>query len=632
MGKLKVMKKSRLLITLPILGLAMALFEPPACAWEFSMDGTFTWLYEYRTQMGKAGFFGQFDQAQDDGNSGFGISGFAPYNFYLGGYHKAASASDTGVALPYAAAYGGQGTAIAGGESIVSGSDASWQVFSMSTNMQIRMNKAVRIRGNYFIGSWNAPNYSASPGVMVSSGALTNDSPGVQRSFSPGYWRTLWVTTQTPWGILVVGKRPVIWGTGLSYNGDDNRASIELSLVMPYGPFRITTSFVIAKRGYHSDDYGAASGWFNERPDKNNTSVIDMTIPNVTYRSGPVDAGFTLSWVFRHKGREGFIGTAANRVNSQFSSDTSQNYGGAYFKYNNGKFFLNAEYLFDRQVENKNYSATATPDDITAPRAYVSHDSGVVELGALCGPAKITAIGAWLTGDDYRGGSVNTGTLRMLKITSGLQPDMWSNTGLFRPYSYLMVYGYGMGSSFARDTGNGFVQDATFYGARLDYAVAANLNIFGSLAWAERFSKSGFLWGCLRPATNNENAGFLTVATTTAPGLGGAISRPTQPYSGQVVLNNFSPTGADRIPTIPDGALGYEIDAGFYWKLLEGVTARCNMGYWVPGKWFSYACADKGTPNWGIWGGALNGDAFRTKPGKWIDPVFGMEFKLEYNF
>ena len=182
----------------------------------------------------------------------------------------------------------------------------------------------------------------------------------------------------------------------------------------------------------------------------------------------------------------------------------------------------------------------------------------------------------------------------MLKISSGLQPDSWSNTGVFRPYSYLMVYGYGLGTSFARDTGNGFVQDATFYGGRLDYAAAANLNLFGSFAWAERFSQSGFLWGCLRPATNLPAGGAsntLTVATTTAPGVGGMFTTTTQPYAGQVAFNNSSPSGGNRFPTIPDGALGYEIDAGFDWKLLEGLTARCTMGYWVPGKWFRYACA-----------------------------------------
>ena len=629
------MKNSRLLTTALVLGLSVALFVAPACAWEFSMDGTYSWLYEYRSQMGNQGFFGAYDQAANDGNSGYGIGGFAPYNFYLGGFHKPRTTSAGGVVTPYAAAYGGQGTSLAGGESIVSGSDASWQVFWMSTNMQVKMNNAVRVRGNYFIGSWNAPGYSTSQGLMVSSGALVQDSPGIQRSFSPGYWRTLWLTAQLPWGEIAIGKRPSSWGMGLSYNGADNRSSDSLALSAPYGPFRVQLSFYPSRRGYFSDDYANRSEFYNERPDKNNTRVFDMTLPNITYRSGPVDAGVIVTWVFRHRGREGWIGTPASRADyssgttRSYTTDFGQQYGGAYFKYNNGRFFLNAEYNFDRQSDVRGYSANLGTTNVSAINpAYVVHDSGAVELGALFGPSKITAIGAWYTGDDYRGGTLN-GTNRMLRVTSGLQSDVFSNTGVFRPYSYLMVYGYGLGSSFARDTGNGFVQDATFYGGRLDYAAAANLNLFGSFAWAERFSNSGFLWGCLRPATN---AGNLTVSTTTAPGIGGQNSDFAVPYAGQVVLNNFSPSGANLYPTIPDGALGYEIDAGFDWKLLEGLTARCTMGYWVPGKWFSYACADKSVTNWGIWGGSLNGDAFRTRPGKSIDPVFGMEFKLEGEF
>ena len=152
------------------------------------MDGTFTWLYEYRSQMGKEGFFGTFDQAQNDGVANLGIGAFDVHNFYLGGFHKVNGNPPLATGLPtiWAAASGGQGTSLAGGESIVSGSDASWQIFWMSTNMQVRMNKAVRIRGNYFIGSWNSPMYSTSQGLMVSSGALTQDNPGVQRSFFTG--------------------------------------------------------------------------------------------------------------------------------------------------------------------------------------------------------------------------------------------------------------------------------------------------------------------------------------------------------------------------------------------------------------------------------------------------------------
>ena len=637
------MKNSRLLTTALVLGLSVALFVVPACAWEFEMDGTYTWLYEYRTQMGKEGFFGTFDQAQTDGITGAAIGTFAPYNFYLGGFHKGSAVSATGTPAGsltiWSAAYGGQGTSLAGGESIVSGSDASWNVFSMSTNMQIRMNKAVRIRGNYFIGSWNSPNYSTSQGLMVSSGAMEQDAPGVQRSFSPGYWRTLWLSAQLPWGELAIGKRPSSFGMGLQYDGADNRHSDSLSLTTFYGPFRIGMSFYPSRRGDGSDDYGKAAGWFNERPDKNNTRVFDMTIPTVTYRNGPIDAGFALSWVFKHAGKEGQIAPPATRAAANaYSTDTSDPYGSFYFKYNNGTFFLNAEYDFDRTTATRNYSTGTVATSLNP--AYTYHDSGAVELGALCGPAKISLIGAWFTGDDYRVGQLN-GTWRMLKYSAGLQTDSSSNTSVFRPYSYLMVYGYGLGSSFARDTGNGFVQDATFYGGRLDYAVAANLNIFGSFAWAERFSNSGFTWGCLRPVVGTvptANTGGPYTVSTFAPGIGGysPAATVTQPYAGQVGLYNNASAGnaANTLPitpTIPDGALGYEIDAGFDWKLLEGLTARCTFGYWLPGNWFSYACADKSVPNWGSY--TLNaGGAWGTIPGKTIDPVFGMEFKVEGNF
>ncbi len=97
-------------------------------------------------------------------------------------------------------------------------------------------------------------------------------------------------------------------------------------------------------------------------------------------------------------------------------------------------------------------------------------------------------------------------------------------------------------------------------------------------------------------------------------GFGWRASTTTEPYSGQVVLNNYLPVDT-LIPTIPDGALGYEIDAGFDWKLLEGLTARCTMGYWVPGKWFSYACVDKSQANWGNWRWFIEWEQFAAPTG-----------------
>ena len=51
------------------------------------------------------------------------------------------------------------------------------------------------------------------------------------------------------------------------------------------------------------------------------------------------------------------------------------------------------------------------------------------------------------------------------------------------------------------DTLNGTAEDASIWAARLDYAVASNLNIYGSFFWADRTSKSGYGWGFIRPDT-----------------------------------------------------------------------------------------------------------------------------------
>jgi len=49
-------------------------------------------------------------------------------------------------------------------------------------------------------------------------------------------------------------------------------------------------------------------------------------------------------------------------------------------------------------------------------------------------------------------------------------------------------------------------------------------------------------------------------------------------------------------PNIPDRSLGYEIDTGFDWRLLEKWQIGMVFGYWQPGKWFNYACIDRSVP------------------------------------
>jgi hypothetical protein len=156
-------------------------------------------------------------------------------------------------------------------------------------------------------------------------------------------------------------------------------------------------------------------------------------------------------------------------------------------------------------------------------------------------------------------------------------------------------------------SGNGYLRDASALAARLDYAVAANLNVYGSLFYANRTS-NGYSWGCIGP-----NAG--------------ATAGPfTHAANGNLDLNlNRYPAS----PNIPDTALGYEVDTGFDWKLLEHWVLGVVVGYWQPGKWFSYACIDRSVVGWHDGSTATN---FGTAPDKVIDAVIGGAFNLTFEF
>jgi opacity protein-like surface antigen len=617
------MNRYKILLLTAIVGLSIPLLVAPAPAWEFSMDGAFTWEFEYRGQGGREGFFGPYDvdagsgiatafvasptattpyelsgaiRVPPTGNAiiasgpvtapaGWGASGFfAPLNFWLGGHMPL---NDEGLNTR--------------GTSFASGSEGSWQTIYMNTNMQIRMNQALRVRGNYYIGSWNDSGWPQSLGDMVAPELVTYQSPGVKRSFSPGYWRTLWLTAELPWGVIGLGKRSSTWGTGLGWNGEDNRSSESLAFLVPYGPFMFQISLYPSRRGATGTEY------YNKNFDKNNARWWDMVLPSVTYRNGPVDMGFLFNFVHSHTGGEGQLTSPLNRQTLFTYRDFDEVYGGVYIKYMNGRMFFNSEVDWDLTTTRNRRKLANGAEAPNIRDTYREHWRFMAEGGVLAGPSKVSVIYAWLAGPDRRNGAQidRSG----LNVDVGIRSNSWSNTGLFRPYSYLMVYSYGLGTHFNADTRNGTVEDASILAARVDYAVASNLNVYGSFFWADRTNKSGYGWGFMRPDV-------------------------VWPY-GKVRWEDRNSTSttfnvATSAPNIPDPNLGYEIGAGMDWKLLENFTVNLSCSYWKPGKWFSYACVDKAMPLWDtITGGPYGWGVW---PERNIDPVWGLELKVVGNF
>ena len=157
------------------------------------------------------------------------------------------------------------------------------------------------------------------------------------------------------------------------------------------------------------------------------------------------------------------------------------------------------------------------------------------------------------------------------------------NYQVMTPYQYLMFYTYGGGNDTPWVTApngvinpsaigqncdeNGQMGDAYALAARLDYALASNLNIWGSYLWAHRVEQNGFYAG-----------GKGTTATNGSTSIGQAQTWKRN--------NGFGP---NPNPFVDDGYLGWEIGLGADWKLLEHMTFRSRWAYWQPGPWFDQA-------------------------------------------
>ena len=119
----------------------------------------------------------------------------------------------------------------------------------------------------------------------------------------------------------------------------------------------------------------------------------------------------------------------------------------------------------------------------------------MVETGFMAGPAKASFIYAWLPGPDRRHG-----------VLIDRQPYFYgfANNGLFMPYSLVMNFYYGGGLNLYNLNTDGYMNDASIFAGRLDYAVASNLNVFGSFCWADRASGAGLWMGIHTTCSNRE--------------------------------------------------------------------------------------------------------------------------------
>ncbi len=254
--------------------LVMCLVATPSFAWEFSLEGEYNWKNRFVQQLGSRGFFGKYDL---DNSSTPGD--FASVNTWVGGKL----------------------------EDLVSSSGAAEQRMEVNALPQVRINPAMRFRGEYRIGQFGDP---------VASAYVNSTSPGVQVAISEGQWTMWWFSAQTPWGMVVVGKRPFTFGSGLQYNGGEDLTSESLLLVAPGGPFRIGLGFYPWRRQpentFRQDQPNNSFPLPPEDPRVNpdynlgdlNALLNVSPVAFLTYDSGPLSFGIVAQYFSYHRGPE----------------------------------------------------------------------------------------------------------------------------------------------------------------------------------------------------------------------------------------------------------------------------------------------------------------------------------------
>jgi len=524
----------RKVLSIVVVVLAMGLVTSPAVGWEFHLTGTANWTYETYSQMGPDGFFGRYNVDL----SGANISSVNGWFGSLG---------------------------------LVSGSKATDTQMSVDMFPTIKINQALGFTGKYRIGSW-ADNTGAS--YMVAS------APGITNPISEGHWMMWSIYATLPWGGVYYGKRPFTVGCGLQFDGTGNRTTEMLTLSSGYGPFLFGLGFH-PWRDAQFDNPQVITPWNNV---DDNSKVDRHWMAYVTYFAGPLELGLgNINIAYSRRAelewndllKPAFAGT-----------DTHVNEGWAYMKYNNGRFFLNAE--GDWYLRRTTYQGLAP--------TYIESLRYMTEFGFIAGPAKLSLLYAFLPGPDRRNGA-------LIRNQPVIEEREQGNSTLFSHYSMLLAGLYAGGETGELIPNRNYISDARIFAARLDHAVAANLNVWVSGFLARRVSK-GYGWGYIRP---------------------NLVAVPALPTD---IVPTFIRNAAAN--SIPDSNLGLEIDAGISWNLLEGWNLSITGGYWQPGEWFKHACITKDF--WATWNAPVAGNWWGVYPDRSIDPVFGLTASFSASF
>lgn len=561
----------------------------PAIAWEFKMKGDWEWRYRYWSRFGSKDIFGQMD----------------PNAVNLGVNHL--NTFPTGGTQNR-----GSGTfGVLAGENNF-GSDMSFTDNRMTLHPTIKINKAIKVAGSInltSLGIWSdsepyvsAGNAFSAPATGTHLGYVNSlyvpistraAAANVPNTFMTVQW--LKASIKTPMLDFSLGYKTSGMGMGL-WKHKSTRASASFGVKAHYGPLTIGFSPYFSRRlsEWASED-SRNEGVEAQRRKERVRNYFWALMGEVSYKCGPFRAKL-VSDSYREEGAPETTPRGNAIVVGAPSRDTIRYRIHGSFDYFNGRFFMAGEAdWFNRWRSGR---GSGTPGGLVNQGIDNNGWLYGVQFGGVAGPSKLTFNYVRATGDDPSTRETNE---------DAREGDAGVSNGYIKNWGFLMYHLYGTGTNFNAD---GYGQPTNFHhvGGRLDYAVAANFNFWVMYAYAWRDQPQAYR-------------------------LGGSYLLGVQRWrNGDLLAAQRG--GADR--PVPDSArdIGWEVDFGTNWQILDRLTWNTLFAYWQPGTWWSYAY-----PNtahiYRLAGGAApvaNRVNAIFGAGREIDPLIAIETNLVLSF
>ena len=509
----------------------------PAFAWEMEMKGDLEWRYLYWLRTGVNDIFGNMG-----GNVNLGIN-------HLSTFPMSATTTRISTGNPVIGVVAGQNRY---------GAEMNAVEYRMTVYPTIKVNPAISVTGSvnltslgiisdglpYMAGVLNAPPSLPNWGYVNSLYVPIQDRP--QNINVPNTYMTLQylkAAIRTPWMDFSIGYKDSSFGMGLWKHGC-NRSSTSFGMTANYGPFKInfspyfareqsTWSFPNTRTGAQAASRNEGEGSAQRHEDRRNYFLA--AFGELTYSNGPLILQI-MSDSYRQPNYSAIDNRAAALTTGSRPTEDIVRYRiAAAMKYFNGRFFFNAE----ADWFNRWRSGRGTADNTVRVRENLDDQSWLygAELGCLVGPSKVTLNYVRATGDDPS---------TRHQTEDAVSGDQGISACYIGDWGYLMYHMYGTGDGWDSE---GWGQPTNFHhlGARVDHAVAANLNIYTLLSYAWRDQPNAYRLGgdygiSARLWTNNDIRTFQAGT-----------------FVGQAV---------------PDSCkiIGYEVDLGLQWKLLENLT------------------------------------------------------------